>query len=138
MLQSLQLKGFMNCINMPIYISYEQNLCCMCKVFFHYQLVCGLFFHNLHSNHFVKTAIATTVTLEWLLSIMNCTDCLSFGNFNINHINVILLVVFFQINLVYLRLFTETCKQTESSYKRLHLHCCKLKTTATQVVKVEE
>ena len=50
-----------------------------------------------------------------------CTDCLFFGNFNINHINVILLV-FFQINLVYVRLFTETCKQTESSYKRYHVH----------------
>ena len=44
-----------------------------------------------------------------------------FGKFNINHINVILLV-YFQINLVYVSLFTETCKWTESSYKRLHIH----------------
>ena len=51
-----------------------------------------------------------------------CTDCLFFGKFKINHINVILLV-FFQINLVYVRLFTETCKQTESSYKRYHIYC---------------
>ena len=49
-----------------------------------------------------------------------CNDCLYFGKFNINHINVIL-SVFLQINLVYVRLFTETCKQTESSYKRLHI-----------------
>ena len=50
-----------------------------------------------------------------------CTDCLSFGKFKINHINVIL-SVFLQINLVYVRLFTETCKQTESSYKRYHIY----------------
>ena len=50
-----------------------------------------------------------------------CNVCLYFGKFNINHINVIL-SVFLQINLVYVRLFTETCKQTESSYKRYHIH----------------
>ena len=49
-----------------------------------------------------------------------CTDCLVFGKFKINHINVIL-SVFLQINLVHVRLFTETCKQTESSYKRYHI-----------------
>ena len=50
-----------------------------------------------------------------------CNVCLYFGKFNINHINVIL-SVFLQINLVYVRLFTETCKQTESSYKRYHIY----------------
>ena len=49
-----------------------------------------------------------------------CTDCLSFCKFNINHINVTL-SVFLQINLVYVCLFTETCKQTQSSYKRYHI-----------------
>ena len=61
-LQSLQLNSFMNCISMPM---PKQNLCCICKAFF-------ITYHNLHSNHFVKTAIVTIVTLEWLLSIMNC------------------------------------------------------------------
>ena len=54
-----------------------------------------------------------------------CTDCRFFGKLHINHINVILLVLL-QINLVYVRLFTEICKQTESSYKRLHI--CKKST----------
>ena len=50
-----------------------------------------------------------------------CTVALFFGKFSINHINVTLLVSF-QINLVYVRLFTEACKQSESSYKRLHIY----------------
>ena len=49
-----------------------------------------------------------------------CIDCLCFGKLNFNHINVVILVSF-QINLVYVRLYTETFKQTESSYKRYHI-----------------
>ena len=30
--------------------------------------------HNLHSNHFVKTAIVKIVTLQWLLSVMSCQN----------------------------------------------------------------
>ena len=40
--KSLQLKGFMNCINMSIHISYDQYLCCMCKALFSWSVTVSL------------------------------------------------------------------------------------------------
>ena len=65
--------------------------------------------------------LVSVLQLKCVMLHHKCNYCLFFGKFNINHINVILLVSF-QINLVYVRLFTETCKQTESSYKRFLIH----------------
>ena len=79
---------------------------------------------NSHNCHIGMASFRHELLVSVLLlkcsTLHKCTECLFFGKFNINHINVILLVSF-QINLVYVRLFTETCKQTESSYKRLHI-----------------
>ena len=73
-------------------------------------------------NYLCEDGWVSEIILEFDVSCYTTSVLIGFfGKFNIQQINVILLV-FFQINLVYVRLFTETCKQTESSYKRYHTY----------------